>query len=256
MTDKQLDELLRRALAPAEQPPELPQAAPRFPHRKAWMGLAAACLCFVVSAGVFMSMDLGAKTNDSAAPESAFDMMYTESSKAESIDGGAGDLFHDTVCDTVGEESAAVTGNAGMQKPEDPAAPPFITPEMPAPETTEPMTPSADPEKPTASELDVAIAAFMDCLPENIGDSVPLLTKVGHSEQYSSMLLTTDSAVAYFTINSSTGAVVSLAELLNDAALEFITATHPEEHKLAQEEVFYVNNDCQVIVFKGKGISH
>ena len=58
MTDKQLDELLRRALAPAEQPPELPQAAPRFPKRKAWMGLAAACLCFVVSAGVFLSMDL------------------------------------------------------------------------------------------------------------------------------------------------------------------------------------------------------
>lgn len=253
MTDKQLDELLRRALAPTEQPPELPQAAPRFPHRKAWMGLAAACLCFVVSAGVFISMDLGAGTRDSAAPESDFDMMYAESSKTESLNGGAGDLFYDTVCDAE-EGSVAGTGNANLKEPEVPAVPPRETPETSAPEFTEPEAPSADPEKPTATELDAAIAAFMDRLPENLSSSVPLLTKISHTELYSSMLLTTDSAVAYFTINSSTGAVVSLSEVLNDAALEFITAEHPEEHKLAQEEVFYINDDCQVIVFKGNGI--
>ena len=56
MTDKQLDELLRKAMQPTEMPPELPMAAPRRSSRKkAWMGLAAACLCLVASAAVFHS---------------------------------------------------------------------------------------------------------------------------------------------------------------------------------------------------------
>ncbi len=123
MTDKQLDELLRRALCPTEQPPELPKAAPRFPKRKAWMGIAAACLCFVVSAGVFLSMDFGAKSNDAAAPESAFDMIYATADSAAAVDAMGAESKTDSF-DTVTEESVNSSVSGGATEPGAPSAVP------------------------------------------------------------------------------------------------------------------------------------
>lgn len=242
MTDKQLDELLKRALCPTEQPPELPKAAPRFPHRKAWMGLAAACLCLVVSAGAFLSMDFGAKSSD-AAPESAFDMMDILADSADGVNFGAESKKNSF--DMVVEESVNSSVSGGTTPPSAPSA----EPEKPA-ESDAPAAPSTAPEKPTSSELDRAINAFLDSLPYDHSNSVPLVTHVGSTEQYLSMTVTTDTAIGYFTTDRSTGAVVSLSELLTDESLEKISLTHPEEGKLAQEEVFYVNREGQVVIYR------
>lgn len=250
MTDKQLDELLKREMAPDEQPPELPKAAPRAPKRSPWMGLAAACLCFAVSAAVFLSMDFGLKGADRAAPESAFDRVYAGSSKADAVN-GAGDIFCDTVLDAVTEESEnkSTAGITAIPETETPSSEPSEVPESPeVPDA--PTAPSAVPEKPTSSELDRAINDFLASLPYDHDNSVPLITHVGSTEQYLSMMVTTDTAIGYFTTDRSTGAVVSLSELLTDESLEKISLTHPEEEKLAQEEIFYVNRVGQVVIYR------
>ena len=227
MTDNQLDTLLRRALRPEENPPELIAAKPRQSRtgRRAFL-FAAACLCVCVCAGVFLRY--GMMQSKEAARE---DAMAGSAWMDPEFDGLLADKAESTVDGSKNNTAASEGQNSGAH--------------------TEPTEPSAVPEKPQASPLDAAVAAFMKSLDESSDSSVPVLTQVGHSEPYYSMMLTTDGAVAYFTVNSSTGAVVSLSDLLNDAALEFVAETHPEAHKLAQEEAFYVNNG-QVIVFKGK----
>lgn len=127
MTDKQLDELLKRALCPTEQPPELPKAAPRFPHRKAWMGLAAACLCLVVSGGAFLSMGLGGAKSADSAPESMADVNFATADKMTMLDGF---FTKDDAFDCVEEESLTSAGGA-VEMPMAPSEP-EAAPEAPA----------------------------------------------------------------------------------------------------------------------------
>jgi len=233
MTDNQMDTLLRRALRPEENPPELTAAKPRQRRTGRRAFLCAACLCLCVCAGVFLR----------------YGMMQSKEAARE--DAMAGSAWMDTEFDGLLEDKA---GSTVDRSEKDGTASSTQNGAATMPEATEPAMPAAPPEKPQASPLDAAVAAFMKSLDESSDSSVPVLTQVGHSEPYYSMMLTTDGAVAYFTVNSSTGAVVSLSELRNDPALEFVAATHPETHKLAQEEAFYVNGG-QVIVFKEKGSS-
>ena len=113
MTDEKLDMLLREALQPAEQPPELFAQSSRKARPK-WFGALAACACLVLCVGAYFALmpSMGGQSAETAAalPESAPEdvIMYSVVTDATAATQAAPKLEAEEICGYPTAVNAAV----------------------------------------------------------------------------------------------------------------------------------------------------
>ena len=229
MTDKQLDTLLKNALRPDTNPPELNLLSPQpVKHKRGWPTLVAACLCLAVSAGVALHFSPAFDVKGNAAPESAYDnfMSTTGSNNSGSTPDGYG-VIADQSQNDVGKQHASDQ------------------------ELVDPSSPAASPQYShvvgSALLIPYATAREQSLIRKEaktrLGEGTLQYTLMGKTERWLSIRAASTEDVAYITVDRRSQNIATLHDLLQDDAYAKLF------FDVADTAVgFYVNSNGELII--------
>jgi len=229
LTDKQFDTLMKKALAPDENPPELNMPSPAAAKpKRLWPTLVAACLCLAVSAGVAVRYlpDFSVKEN-AAAPESVGDKDFMSTNNGDGYD-----PFDITADQSQNEGNNSLAPDQQKGDPSLPQAAPPLSQTYGSPL----LIPYA-----TAKEQSL----IREAAESRLGAENLQYTLMGKTDRWFSVKVTNATDTVYLNLDRRSQRIATLEDMLKDESL----AISSESKNFAEYgSKNYVNFDGELVI--------